>query len=270
MARDRVDAYNTQSMRNAHHASRRRFPYARYGARICALGGAGGSRAGTARPVVNARDRGAGPAARPAHRRALWGTGPALVASAAAVAGFSRYFLTPTGFAIGDPATGRVHHVHHHRDHRRRAGGARRAPAREAQAGRQEIERLYQELQAAFDRASEAEARAAQRAAEGGAARRADAQPADAADRDQGVGDGADRRREERPTALSTRRTRRAAAGHRRRVRSAEPLHRRAVGRRSARAVAAAAACAPSASTRSCALRPDARRNASRAITGCR
>jgi two-component system sensor histidine kinase KdpD len=87
------------------------------------------------------------------------GTGPAIVASLCAVAGFSRYFVTPTGFAIGDPndwaalaafiimavVVGEL------------ASRAERR-AREAQAGRQEVARLYQELQAAFDRASEVEA----------------------------------------------------------------------------------------------------------------
>ena len=87
------------------------------------------------------------------------GTGPAIVGSLCAVAGFSRYFATPTGFAAGDPSdwaalaafiimavvVGEL------------ASGAERR-AREAQAGRQEVARLYQELQAAFDRASEVEA----------------------------------------------------------------------------------------------------------------
>src|SRR5579885_1967698 len=31
-----------------------------------------------------------------------FGRGPSIVASAAAVAGFSKYFITPTGFAVGD------------------------------------------------------------------------------------------------------------------------------------------------------------------------
>jgi two-component system sensor histidine kinase KdpD len=87
------------------------------------------------------------------------GTGPAILASGAAAVGFSRYFLTPTGFAFGDPSdwaalcafiimavvVGEL------------ASRAERRAA-EAQAGRQEIARLYQELEAAFDRASEAEA----------------------------------------------------------------------------------------------------------------
>ena len=87
------------------------------------------------------------------------GTGPAVVASLCAAAGFSRYFVTPSGFAVGDPSdvaalaafiimavvVGEL------------ASRAERR-AREAQAGRQEVARLYQELQLAFDRASEVEA----------------------------------------------------------------------------------------------------------------
>lgn len=87
------------------------------------------------------------------------GTGPAIAASAFAAVGFSRYFITPAGFAFGDPSdwaalgafiimavvVGEL------------ASRAERRAA-EAQAGRQEIARLYQELEAAFDRASEAEA----------------------------------------------------------------------------------------------------------------
>jgi two-component system sensor histidine kinase KdpD len=89
----------------------------------------------------------------------LFGTGPAIVASIGAAAGFSRYFITPTGFAFGDRfdwaqllsfiilavVVGEL------------AARAERR-AREAQQGRQEIARLYQELETAFDRASEAEA----------------------------------------------------------------------------------------------------------------
>ena len=89
----------------------------------------------------------------------LFGTGPAIVASIGAAAGFSRYFITPTGFNFGDRfdwaqlisfiilavVVGEL------------AARAERR-AREAQEGRQEIARLYQELEAAFDRASEAEA----------------------------------------------------------------------------------------------------------------
>src|SRR5438270_7883203 len=89
----------------------------------------------------------------------VFGLGPSVVASMAAIAGFSRYFITPTGFAFGDRfdwvqlisfilvavVVGEL------------AARAERR-AREAQEGRQEIARLYQELEVAFDRASEAEA----------------------------------------------------------------------------------------------------------------
>jgi len=88
-----------------------------------------------------------------------FGRGPSVVASIAAIAGFSRYFITPTGFAVGDRfdwaqltsfilvaiVVGEL------------AARAERR-AKEAQEGRQEIARLYQELETAFDRASEAEA----------------------------------------------------------------------------------------------------------------
>ena len=89
----------------------------------------------------------------------FWGLGPALLASAFLSAAYSYYFLPPEGFAIRDPEdwvaffafiitaviAGEL------------ASRAQRRAA-EAQAGRVEIERLYQELKNAFDRASEAEA----------------------------------------------------------------------------------------------------------------
>src|SRR3989454_6800132 len=88
-----------------------------------------------------------------------WGTGPALLASASAALSYSYYFLPPVGFGIENPndwvafitftaAAVIVGEL------------AARAEKRhmEAQEGRREIERLYQELQVAFDRASEAEA----------------------------------------------------------------------------------------------------------------
>jgi K+-sensing histidine kinase KdpD len=88
-----------------------------------------------------------------------WGTGPALVASASASLGFSYYFLPPVGFGIQNPndwltfvtftATAIVVGELAARAERRHL---------ETQEGRREIERLYQELQVAFDRASEAEA----------------------------------------------------------------------------------------------------------------
>jgi two-component system sensor histidine kinase KdpD len=87
------------------------------------------------------------------------GAGPAIVASLCAAVGFLHYFITPTGLEFGDPndwvslAAFIIMAV---------VGGelASRAERRaaEAQQGRQEIARLYQELQAAFDRASGAEA----------------------------------------------------------------------------------------------------------------
>lgn len=89
----------------------------------------------------------------------FWGTGPALFAAASGAASYSYYFLPPAGFGIEDPedwiafviftVTAVVAGELASRAERRAA---------EAQAGRQEIERLYQELQSAFERASEAEA----------------------------------------------------------------------------------------------------------------
>jgi two-component system sensor histidine kinase KdpD len=89
-----------------------------------------------------------------------WGTGPGLLASASAALGFSYYFLSPVGAArFEDPndwvafstftITAIIVGELSARAERRHL---------EAQTGRREIERLYQELQAAFDRASEAEA----------------------------------------------------------------------------------------------------------------
>jgi two-component system sensor histidine kinase KdpD len=87
------------------------------------------------------------------------GRGPTLVAAAGAGIAFARHFITPGGLAVGEPSDWAalvaflIIAV---------VGGelASRAERRaaEAQEGRQEIERLYQELQLAFDRASEAEA----------------------------------------------------------------------------------------------------------------
>jgi two-component system sensor histidine kinase KdpD len=89
----------------------------------------------------------------------LWGTGPALVAAASGAGAYSYYFLPPAGFGIEDAedwiafitfiVTAVIAGELASRAERRAA---------EAQAGRHEIERLYQELQAAFERASEAEA----------------------------------------------------------------------------------------------------------------
>jgi K+-sensing histidine kinase KdpD len=89
----------------------------------------------------------------------FWGTAPALLAATTAAAFLSYYFLSPAGPEIRDPndwiefitflVTAMVAGELASRAERRAA---------EAQQGRQEIERLYQELHAAFDRASEAEA----------------------------------------------------------------------------------------------------------------
>src|SRR3954466_14619940 len=89
----------------------------------------------------------------------FWGTGPALVAAASGAGAHSYFFLPPAGFGIEDPedwiafitfiVTAVIAGELASRAERR---------AVEAQAGRAEIERLYQELQSAFERASEAEA----------------------------------------------------------------------------------------------------------------
>ena len=141
------------------------------------------------------------------------GTRPALVASIAAAAAFAHYFVVPGGFATEDPndwaafmsfiiiaaVGGEL------------ASRAERRAA-EAQAGRHEIERLYQELQDGVRARQRSGGGAPQRAAQGGAARRADAQPADAADRDQGGGYRADRGRlVERPLRPADRRAARTA-----------------------------------------------------------
>jgi K+-sensing histidine kinase KdpD len=89
----------------------------------------------------------------------LWGTAPALAAAASGAGAYSYFFLPPAGFGIEDAedwiafvtfiVTAVIAGELASRAERRAA---------EAQAGRQEIERLYQELQSAFERASEAEA----------------------------------------------------------------------------------------------------------------
>lgn len=91
---------------------------------------------------------------------ARWfGLGPALTTAALGAASYSYFFLPPAGFGIEKPedwfgfiaftVTAVIAGELSARAERRAA---------EAQAGRLEIERLYQELKAAFDRASEAEA----------------------------------------------------------------------------------------------------------------
>jgi K+-sensing histidine kinase KdpD len=89
----------------------------------------------------------------------LWGMGPALFAAASGAGAYSYYFLPPAGFGIEDAedwiafvtfiVTAVIAGELASRAERRAA---------EAQAGRKEIERLYSELQNAFERASEAEA----------------------------------------------------------------------------------------------------------------
>ena len=89
----------------------------------------------------------------------LWGTGPALVAAASGAGTYSYYFLPPAGFGIerAEDWIAFVTFIVTAVIAGELASRAERRAA-EAQAGRQEIERLYQELQAAFERASEAEA----------------------------------------------------------------------------------------------------------------
>lgn len=89
----------------------------------------------------------------------FWGMRPALLAAALSAGSLSYYFLPPAGFEIEDPddwvafvtfiGTAVVAGELAARAERRAA---------EAQQGRVEIERLYQQLHIAFDRASEAEA----------------------------------------------------------------------------------------------------------------
>lgn len=86
-----------------------------------------------------------------------WGLGPAILATTAASIGYSNVFLPMAGlggdafwlgFVTFTTGAAIVAWLAAHADQRRR----------EALAGRREIERLYQELQSAFDRASEVEA----------------------------------------------------------------------------------------------------------------
>jgi two-component system sensor histidine kinase KdpD len=86
-----------------------------------------------------------------------WGFGPAVLAASAASVGYSYYFLPMAslraealwlGFITFTTSALIVSWLAAQAEQRRR----------EASAGRQEIERLYQELQSAFDRASEVEA----------------------------------------------------------------------------------------------------------------
>ena len=88
-----------------------------------------------------------------------WGIIPALVASVTGSLGYSYFFLASVGFGIenlNDWAAFLSFTVVAILAGELAARADRRQ--REAEAGRLEIERLYQELQVAFDRASEAEA----------------------------------------------------------------------------------------------------------------
>ena len=89
----------------------------------------------------------------------LFGFGPALVAAGLGAAAYSYYFLPPEGFAL-ESADDWVAFLTFTVTAVIAGELASRADRRaaEAQAGRREIERLYQELRNAFERASEAEA----------------------------------------------------------------------------------------------------------------
>jgi two-component system sensor histidine kinase KdpD len=89
----------------------------------------------------------------------LWGLAPALFVATLGAAAHAYYFLPPTGWAI-DSAEDWIAFITFIIAAVVAGELASRAERRtaEAQAGRREIERLYQELKVAFDRASEAEA----------------------------------------------------------------------------------------------------------------
>jgi len=89
----------------------------------------------------------------------LWGTGPALAAAASGAGAYSYFFLPPAGFGIEkiEDWIAFITFIVTAVIAGELASRAERRAA-EAQAGRAEIERLYQELQGAFERASEAEA----------------------------------------------------------------------------------------------------------------
>lgn len=89
-----------------------------------------------------------------------WGSVPALLASVIGVACFNYFFLPPTGtFTIADPQNWIALGAFFVTAITAGQLSARvRRRAEEAEAGRREVERLYRELQAAFERASEAEA----------------------------------------------------------------------------------------------------------------
>jgi two-component system sensor histidine kinase KdpD len=89
----------------------------------------------------------------------LWGARPALLTAAAAASSYSYYFIPPMGFELQneDDWAAFVIFIVTAVVAGELASRAERRAA-EAQQGRAQIEQLYRQLQAAFDRASEAEA----------------------------------------------------------------------------------------------------------------
>lgn len=89
-----------------------------------------------------------------------WGSAPALLASLLAVTCLNYFFLPPVGtFTIADPQNWVALAAFFITAITAGELSARvRKRAEEAESGRREVERLYRELQAAFERASEAEA----------------------------------------------------------------------------------------------------------------
>ncbi|PWT83199.1 MAG: hypothetical protein C5B57_07335 [Blastocatellia bacterium] len=89
----------------------------------------------------------------------LWGAGAALLTAAVAASSYSYYFIPPMGFELQneDDWAAFVIFIVTAVVAGELASRAERRAA-EAQQGREQIEQLYRQLQAAFDRASEAEA----------------------------------------------------------------------------------------------------------------
>jgi two-component system sensor histidine kinase KdpD len=86
-----------------------------------------------------------------------WGTGPALLAAGSASVGYTYQFLPQGGGGLAEQWVGFISFTVCAVIVGELAGRAEQRKI-EAEAGRREIERLYQELQAAFERASEVEA----------------------------------------------------------------------------------------------------------------
>jgi two-component system sensor histidine kinase KdpD len=86
-----------------------------------------------------------------------WGTGPALLSAVSASLGYSYQFLPLAGIGSAEQWVGFLSFTVCAIIVGELAGRAEQRQL-EAEAGRREIERLYQELQAAFERASEVEA----------------------------------------------------------------------------------------------------------------